>query len=193
MLALATQHAATRGSERQSRSGEAILQSRVLRSARGIYTDDEGSMHCSLHANMFPLAFGLVPADRQAKVADFVQSRGMACSVYRAVSAGGDYWGGQGRCRREIDDRQDRAKLVAHDRGRVTMTTEAWDVEFKKNLTWNHALGAAPANIISRFVLGVRPLEPGYARILIAPQPGTLKWVRGKVRLHGPVTAFLEG
>ena len=34
---------------------------------------------------------------------------------------------------------------------------------------------------ISRFVLGVRPLEPGYSKILIAPQPGALKWIRGKV------------
>ncbi len=41
--------------------------------------------------------------------------------------------------------------------------------------------GVAPANIISRYVLGVRPLEPGYTKILIAPQPGALKWIRGKV------------
>src|SRR5438093_9607275 len=52
--------------------------------ARGVYIDGEGSTHASLHANMFPLAFGLVPEKRKAKVADFVQSRGMACSVYGA-------------------------------------------------------------------------------------------------------------
>jgi alpha-L-rhamnosidase len=27
----------------------------------------------------------------------------------------------------------------------------------------------------------VRPLAPGYSKILIAPQPGALKWIRGKV------------
>ena len=69
-----------------------------------------------------------------------------------------------------------------------TMTWEAWDAQFKKNLTWNHAWGAAPANILSRYVLGVRPLEPGYRKILVAPQTGALRWVRGKVPTAiGPV------
>jgi hypothetical protein len=69
-----------------------------------------------------------------------------------------------------------------------TMTTEAWGREFKPNLTWNHAWGSAPANVISRFVLGVRPLEPGYAKLIVAPQPGALAWVRGAVPTpHGPV------
>jgi hypothetical protein len=62
-----------------------------------------------------------------------------------------------------------------------TMTLEAWDAKFKPNLTWNHAWGSAPANIITRFVLGVRPLEPGYTSVLIAPQLGGLKWAHGKV------------
>jgi hypothetical protein len=55
-------------------------------------------------------------------------------------------------------------------------------------LTWNHAWGAAPANIISRYLVGVRPLKPGYKKILIAPRPGALKWVQAKVPTpHGPV------
>jgi hypothetical protein len=48
----------------------------------GLYTDGEGSAHSSLHANMFPLAFGLVPKEQAGKVTAFVRSRGMACSVY---------------------------------------------------------------------------------------------------------------
>ena len=157
--------------------------------ARGIYIDGEGSKHASLHANMFPLAFGLVPAERQKSVGDFVQSRGMACSVYgaqyllEALYATG---------------RDDTALqlLTSHDtRGwwhmielGSTMTLEAWDAKFKGNLTWNHAWGAAPANIISRFVVGVRPLSPGYGQLLIAPRPGTLKSFEAKVpTTRGPV------
>jgi hypothetical protein len=75
-----------------------------------------------------------------------------------------------------------------------TMTLEAWDAKAKPNLTWNHAWGAAPANIIARYVLGVRPLEPGYAKILIAPQPGPLKWMQGKVPTPlGPVKVSWQG
>jgi hypothetical protein len=62
-----------------------------------------------------------------------------------------------------------------------TMTLEAWNIRYKNNLDWNHAWGAAPANIIPRFILGVRPLEPGFKHILIAPQPGSLRNISGKV------------
>jgi hypothetical protein len=51
-----------------------------------------------------------------------------------------------------------------------TMTTEAWDIKYKKNLTWNHAWGAAPANLIPRKLMGVEPLEPGFARVRIRTQ-----------------------
>ena len=161
---------------------------------RGIYIDGEGSRHASLHANMFPLAFGMVPADREAKVADFVQSLGMACSVYGAQYLLEALFQ-SGRA-------DDAVKLMTDKGGRgwwhmidlgSTMTLEAWDVQFKKNLTWNHAWGSAPANIISRFVLGVRPLEPGYRKILVAPQPGTLQWATGKVPTPlGPVLVNVQ-
>jgi len=55
---------------------------RLLDKAKGIYVDGEGSNHSALHANMFPLAFGLVPREYVRSVADFVKSRGMVCSVY---------------------------------------------------------------------------------------------------------------
>lgn len=160
-----------------------------LEPARGIYTDGEGSTHASLHANMFPLAFGLVPPDREKGVADFVQSRGMACSVYGAQYLLEALYRA-GRADAAL------ALLTSHsmrswwhmlDLG-STLTLEAWDASVKPNLTWNHAWGAAPANIIARYVLGVKPLAPGYTRALIAPQPGSLEWMHGKVPTpHGPI------
>ena len=75
-----------------------------------------------------------------------------------------------------------------HDRGwwnmiqsGSTITWEAWDLKYKNNLDWNHAWGTAPANIVARFLLGVRPLEPGFSRVLIQPQPGSLEQVTGIV------------
>ena len=39
----------------------------------------------------------------------------------------------------------------------------------------------------------MRPLVPGDTSILIAPQPSTLKWMRGKVLTHhGPVMVSLK-
>lgn len=162
--------------------------------ATGLYTDGQGSAHSSLHANMFPLAFGLVPAERMAKVADFVQSRGMACSVYGAqyLLEGLFLAGKDDYAISLMNARTKRSWWHMIELG-STMTLEAWDAEFKPNLTWNHPWGAVPANILSRFVLGVRPLEPGYATILIAPQVGTLQSVRGQVPTAvGPVFVHIE-
>ena len=162
--------------------------------ARGIYIDGEGSRHASLHANIFPLAFGLVPADRGAKVADFVQSRGMACSVYGAQYLLEALFqsGRADDAVKLMTGKGERGWWHMIDLG-STMTLEAWDLQFKGNLTWNHAWGSAPANIISRFVLGVRPLEPGYRKILVAPQPGTLRWATGKVPTPlGPVLVNVQ-
>ena len=52
--------------------------------SRGRYKDGLDTDHASLHANMFPLAFGMVPEVRQASVVAHVRSRGNAASVYGA-------------------------------------------------------------------------------------------------------------
>jgi alpha-L-rhamnosidase len=156
---------------------------------RKIYTDGDRSPHASLHANMFPLAFGLVPAERISKVTDFVESRGMACSVYGAqylleglFDAGRDE-----SALRLLTSHSKRSWFHMIESG-STMTWEAWDVQFKKNLTWNHAWGSAPANILSRYVLGVRPASAGYKDISIAPHVGALSQVGGRVPTPmGPV------
>ena len=143
---------------------------------RGVYMDGIGTDHASLHANMFPLAFGLVPEKQTDRVLDFIRSRGMACSVYGSQFL--------------LD-----AIYNAHDAGyglqlltstgerswynmvRVgsTITLEAWDNKYKPNQDWNHAWGAAPANLIPRKMMGIEPLEPGFRKISIKPQPGPLK------------------
>jgi hypothetical protein len=69
-----------------------------------------------------------------------------------------------------------------------TVTMEAWSVKVKPNLDLNHAWGAVPLNIISRYILGVTPLEPGFARISVRPALGGLARVKGTVpTAKGPV------
>jgi hypothetical protein len=75
----------------------------------------------------------------------------------------------------------------------TTITLEAWDTKYKRNQDWNHAWGAAPANILPRKVLGVEPLEPGFAKVLVQPRPGSLAWAEGRVPTrHGPVTVRFD-
>ncbi len=56
-----------------------------------------------------------------------------------------------------------------------TITMEAWDMKYKPNSDWNHAWGAAPANIIPRYMWGIQPKIPGFGVVSIHPQMGSLK------------------
>jgi alpha-L-rhamnosidase len=54
-----------------------------------------------------------------------------------------------------------------------------------------HGWSAAPTFFLTQYILGVRPLEPGYAKILIAPEPTTLTWAQGKVPTPaGPIECY---
>jgi alpha-L-rhamnosidase len=56
-----------------------------------------------------------------------------------------------------------------------TITMEAWDMKYKPNSDWNHAWGAAPANIIPRHLWGIQPKTPGFEVVSIKPQMSSLK------------------
>jgi len=143
---------------------------------RGLYVDGEGADHASLHANMMPLAFGLVPEERKKSVTDFVVSKGMACSVYGAqYLMEALYEGDRADIALERMTSKDIRSWYNMLRVGSTITLEAWDDKFKPNQDWNHAWGAVPGNIIPRYLMGVRPLGPGFSKVLIQPQPGTLK------------------
>lgn len=59
--------------------------------------------------------------------------------------------------------------------------------------SWCHAWSAAPAYFLSAYVLGIRPLEPGYKRALIDPQLCDLAWVQGAVPTpHGEIDLLAE-
>jgi alpha-L-rhamnosidase len=155
----------------------------------GLYRDGEGVDHSSLHANLFPLAFDLVPNDLQRPVLDWLESRGMAGSVYAA-----HYllevlfrYGRPQAAIELIDSRELRSWHNMLAQG-ASMTMEAWDQRFKTNQDWNHPWATGPAAAVGRWLVGVQPLEPGYERIRIAPQPGELEFFEARVpTIRGPV------
>src|SRR5690606_29394236 len=63
----------------------------------------------------------------------------------------------------------------------ATITWEAWDQRYKPNQDWNHAWGAAPANLLPRYVLGIQACEPGWTCANIRPHPGNLRHAAGKI------------
>jgi hypothetical protein len=164
---------------------------KLLDKSNGIYIDGESSLHSSLHANMMPLAFGIVTAENKKSVIDFIKSRGMACSVYSSqFLLEGLY--------REGESEYAMSLLTAtHDRGWYnmikagsTIAMEAWDMKYKPNSDWNHAWGAAPANIIPGYIWGIFPVEPGFARVTIKPQLSNLDYSKVTVpTIRGQITA----
>ena len=162
---------------------------KLLDRSRGVYVDGEGSTHASLHASMFPLAFGLVPPKFKAPVVAHIKSRGMACSVYAAqYLLEALYEAGEDGYAAELLTSTGKRSWMNMLQAGSTITMEAWDDMYKPNQDWNHAWGAVPANIIPRFLAGVRPLEAGSQKILIRPQPGHIRQFKAKVpTIRGPV------
>jgi alpha-L-rhamnosidase len=172
----------------------AAFQKNLFDPARGLYRDGEGTDHASLHANLFPLAFGLVPVEDRAHVTEWLGERGMACSVYAAqyLLEGLFENDAAAKALELITAPGDRSWKHMVESG-TTITWEAWDQRYKKNQDWNHAWGAAPANLLPHFILGVQPLTPGWKRAIIRPNPGTLKSADGKVPTpRGPILVRWE-
>ena len=165
---------------------------------RGIYVDGIGTDHASLHANMMPLAFGLVPEEHFESVVNYVKSRGMACSVYGAqFLMDGLYNAGEADYALELLASTSERSWYNMIREGSTISLEAWGYKNKINLDWNHAWGAVPANVIPRGLWGIKPKTPGFSVATIKPQmsdlksseievPTVLGTIKGKYKFNGP-------
>ncbi len=167
------------------------INTKLLDSSKGIYLDGEHSDHSSLHANMMPLAFGIVPEEYRKTVIEFIKSRGMACSVY------GSQYLLEGLFREGEAEYAVGLLNATHDRSwwnmiksGSTIAMEAWDMKYKPNSDWNHAWGAVPANIIPGYMWGITPSEAGFGRVTIRPQLSGLTYSKIKVpTIRGMIVA----
>ncbi|WP_282035732.1 sulfatase-like hydrolase/transferase [Saccharicrinis aurantiacus] len=152
------------------------INEQLFNEKQGYYVDGIGTEHASLHANMILLAFDVVPESRKASVVKHVKSRGMACSVYGAqYLLEALYKAGEDQYALDLMTATDDRSWYNMIQVGSTITLEAWDIKYKSNTDWNHAWGAAPANIIPREMWGIKPLKAGCSAVTIAPQMGNLK------------------
>jgi hypothetical protein len=162
----------------------------LLDRENGRYMDGIGSVHSSIHSNMLPLAFGIVPEAYERSVVDFVKSRGMACSVYGAqYLLEGLYRSGEAEYALDLMTSTGDRSWWNMIRVGSTITLEAWDMKYKPNSDWNHAWGAAPGNIVTRCLWGVTPARAGFGKVRVSPQLSklsnsviTVPTIRGPVR-----------
>ncbi|MBZ2198301.1 family 78 glycoside hydrolase catalytic domain [Occultella gossypii] len=155
------------------------------------YRDGLGSTHHAQHATAFPVALGLAPADRLTGLGDWLRHGGIRMSVY------GSQFLLEALCKA---GRSDHALALMSAAGPnswlhlidglgATIVPEAWDPSLKPNMTYSHAWGSAPVNVVARWILGVRSESPGAARVVIEPRPGPLSRMSGTVpTIRGAVT-----
>jgi len=179
--------------EQKKKVRKAILDN-MFDPKRGIFVDGIGTDHASLHANMFPLAFNLVPEKDIKSVAEFIKTCGMACSVYGAqYLLEALYNAGEAEYALMMMTKEDKRSWMNMLNVGSTMTTEAWDEYYKPNLTWNHAWGSAPANIIPRRLMGIQPLDAGWKTFVVNPQPTGLDSIDLKIPcIRGEIECSLQ-
>eukprot|EP00947_MAST-08B_sp_MAST-8B-sp1_P002570 g2570.t1 len=77
----------------------------------------------------------------------------------------------------------------------ASMTMEAWSPKAGSG-TMSHPWNAAPAYLVPHWVMGVRPLEPAYRRVLVAPMPSRALAAAGAglrmPTLRGEITVSLS-
>ncbi|MGV8093062.1 MAG: alpha-L-rhamnosidase C-terminal domain-containing protein [Mangrovibacterium sp.] len=159
----------------QAKKLKNAFNNKLLDKTTGLYLDGLTTDHKSLHSNLFPLAFGLASDKNTERIFEFIQSRGMAC-YYGALSLlSALYENNYAEYGLELLTSISERSWYNMIRSGSTITMEAWDNKFKPNIGWNQPAGATPAYIIPGKLMGIEPLEPGFKKFRIKPQPASLE------------------
>lgn len=166
---------------------------RLWDAVRGCYFDGVGTDHAAMHSTAYAAALGLALPEQRDAIVTFLADKGQVGGVFGAqfffdalyaLDAGDVAYG---ELMRTNTIRNWRHMLAIG----ATTTTEAWDPALKPNMTWSHLWGNAIPNIIACGIMGITPLEPGFKKIRIKPQPGALAnarmdipTVRGNVHVN---------
>lgn len=122
----------------------------------GVYTDTEASSHSSLHANVIPAFYGLVPEGYTESVADLICEKGMRGGVYmaffhlKALARLGRY----DEVFRLIVSEDENSWMNMIREG-ATTCFEAWGKDKKFNCSLCHPWASAPVTVLAEDLLGL--------------------------------------
>lgn len=162
--------------------------SKLYNESKGAFSDGldkngKALKHYSQHATAFALTYGVYRNSKMAdKMAAYLKKdRRIKMSVYGAYFLlDGLYSTDNGAYATELMTEKDTevgARTWAYmlKKSNATITTEAWNIKNKDNMTFSHPWGAAPANLIATGIFGIRPTTPGFSTFQIKFQPGNIK------------------
>ena len=194
------------------------MNSKQWNSTAGAFCDGvcDDTPHMAFHSTVYALAFGAASDTHLNDAWEYVRSRstlspttthqssaaeepvaqttfsGMPCGVYPAqfvLTALYQKFEDNGAAAFDILTSDAKNTWLAMLKKGATMTMEMWSEDEKPNLTWSHPWASSPAFIIAWYTFGIRPLEPGFAKVAIKPQVGAL--TSGRYTLPtvlGPIT-----
>ncbi|WP_442482132.1 alpha-L-rhamnosidase-related protein [Aeoliella sp. SH292] len=161
----------------------------------GLHGDGTLSGNASQHANIFPLAIGMVPPELKSVVTARVNELGMGVGMVTVswlVKALGETKQGPALVDLYTNPNQPGwARCL--DRG-ATATWEAWNADETGN-SLSHAWGAAGLEGYVRYILGIRPVKAQYELVRIEPLDfGTrLPWAKGTIATdRGPIAVHWQ-
>lgn len=165
----------------------------------GLYGMDTGHMSVApQHGNAYAVLYGVAPADRVPSILQKLQVALANPAGPLQASSGstriGPYTAGY-----EI-----LARFSAGDtEGAIAIVRKVWDYmrsqsAYATGTAWeyvgldgtpglgpgtslSHPWSTMPTPALSKYVLGIRPVEPGYRKWLVEPQLANLDWAEGKV------------
>lgn len=185
---------ADRAAEARARADRvrAAIRRRYWSATQGILVDNPGSSrppNAHIVTNSLGYLLDVVPADAADSLAERLAADPSPFAAGTPPTTAYLYWALSKARRPDAILRDLRTRWVTMPSYRENRTFgEDWDG------TWCRCqFSVVPIYALSGEILGVRPAAPGFARVLVDPQPADLAWCRGAVPTpHGPVHVEVE-
>jgi hypothetical protein len=143
--------------------------------AKGLLTDKPGTSIFSQHANILAILAGAIPEKDQSQVMQRIltDTSLTQCTYYFR------FYLFEALKKLQMGDRFLPLLKPWYDMLDIGLTTFAEDPEPTRSDC--HAWSASPNYELLSLVCGIQPAAPGFSKVLIAPNPGKLGWIEGKM------------
>ncbi len=130
-----------------------------------LFKDTIKSSHCSLHANVIPLFYGINPEESNSSILKLITKKRLNCGVYIA------YFLLKGLCRLNEYDlvfdlitSNDLFSWSTMVKEGASTCFEVWSKEYKSNTSLCHPWASSPIIILFEDILGISPIVPGWEK-----------------------------
>jgi len=149
---------------------------------RGVYSDcladGKQSEVVSQQANSLAVLYGIAPTDAVERILDYIHDPSK-----KVVPAGSPYFSFYVLQALWRAGREKQALSYIRERWGEMLkagATTCWEV-WNQNASLCHGWSGGPAHDLGAHVLGVRPIEPGFSKLLVSPNLGDLGYARGTI------------